>query len=137
MKIKHLLPYILVFLASCILTPIVFTSIIKNANKNAQEYIDHFNPLTHKLPNGKYLGKYKTLKILTLAKIEFEIKNGQVTHVQLKRLFHSPSSPYKEEIEFQIIQTKKLEVNTISGATRTSNFAKAAIKDALKNVCVK
>lgn len=133
MKIRQLLLYIFVFLASFILTPIVFTSIIKKANENAYKYIENFNPVTSELPDGTYVGKYKLFSVFTLSKIKFDIKNGKISQFELKRLFHSPGSAYKEEIENQIKKTGKLEVNAISGATRTSNFAKAAIKDAIRN----
>ena len=52
-------------------------------------------------------------------------------------MFHSPGNPCKEEIENQIKQTQRLEVNAITGATRTSNFAKAAIKAAIKSEKIK
>lgn len=132
MKIKKTIPYITILLASIFLTPIAFKSIIKKANEDAKEYISSFDPVTSELPDGLYLGKFKTLKVFTLSKIEFQIKDGKVINVNLKKLFHSPGSPYKEEIEYQIKQTKRLEVNAISGATRTSNFAKAAIKSAIE-----
>ena len=137
MKFKKAIPYIIVFLASFLLTPVAFNGVIKKANKNAKEYIEQFDPVTSELPNGIYLGKFKVLKIFTLSKIEFEIENGIVKNVSLKKLFHSPGNPYKEEIEYQIKQTKRLEVNAISGATRTSNFAKAAIKAAIENKTLK
>ena len=133
MKLKKLLPYILIFLASFFLTPVLFNKIIKRANKNASEFVQNFYPQTNHLPNGIYSGKYKIIGLFTLAKIEFEINNGNVIDINLKKLFHSPGSPYKDEIEKQILRSKKLEVNAISGATRTSNFAKAAIKVAIED----
>ncbi len=133
MLIKKYIRYLIIFIASFILAPIAFKGLIKKANENAQMYTQHFNPVTSKLSDGIYVGKFKMLKIFTLSNIEFEIKNGVVKQLTIKKLFHSPGSPYKEEIENQINKTKKLEVNAISGATRTSNFAKAAIKSAINN----
>lgn len=129
---KKYLPYILVFLASFALTPFAFQAVIKKANERAADYIEHFDPVTSELPNGKYLGKFKAFKLFTLSKIEFEIEDGIVTNIEIIRLFHSPGNPYKDEIEYQIKKSKKLEVNAISGATRSSNFAKAAIKKAIE-----
>ena len=137
MKFKTLIPYILVFIASFLITPIIVTNIIKSANENARQYVENFNPETFKLPNGTYQGKFKAFKILTLSKVEFVIENGLVKSIDFIRMFHSPGNPCKEEIENQIKQTQRLEVNAITGATRTSNFAKAAIKAAIKSEKIK
>lgn len=134
MKFKKLIPYILVFLASFLLTPIAITSFVKKANEEAKLYVEKFNPSTLQLPNGKYQGKFKAFKIFTMSKVEFAIKNGKVQDIKFKRMFHTPGSPYKEDIENKITQSQKLEVDAITGATRTSNFAKAAIKSALEKI---
>ena len=134
MAIKKLIPYILVFLASFIITPIIVTGFIKKANEQAREYAENFKPKTSTLPDGTYQGKYKAFGLFTMSDVEFTVLNGVVETIEFKRMFHSPGSAYKENIETQIKQSRKLEVNAISGATRTSNFAKAAIIDAVNNV---
>jgi uncharacterized protein with FMN-binding domain len=131
MAIKKLIPYILVFLASFIITPIIVTGIIKKANEQAREYGENFKPTTSNLPDGTYQGKYKAFGLITMSDVEFTVQNGVIETIEFKKMFHSPGSPYKENIENQIKESRKLEVNAISGATRTSNFAKAAIKDAI------
>ncbi|MBI9054121.1 MAG: FMN-binding protein [Bacteroidales bacterium] len=131
MKFKNVIPYILIFSASFILTPILFTSLIKKANDNSKEYLSNFNPVTSNLVDGVYKGKYKAFRIITLSKVEFEIENGQVKTFNLLKLFRSPGSIYKDEFEIRIQNSKRLEIDAISGATRTSNFAKAAIKSAI------
>ena len=133
MKFKKLIPYILVFSASFSFTPIAITAFVKKANGDAREYVKQFKPATSNLPNGIYQGKFKAFNILTMAKVEFIIGNGVIKKITFNRLFHSPGAIYKDEIENKIIQAQKLEVNAISGATRTSNFAKAAIKNAIEN----
>ncbi|MCK5171705.1 MAG: FMN-binding protein [Bacteroidales bacterium] len=133
MKFKVIIPYILVFIASFLITPIIITNIIKSANENARQYVESFNPASSNLSNGTYKGKFKAFKILTLSKVEFVIEDGLVKSIDFIRMFHSPGNPCKEEIENQIKQTQRLEVDAITGATRTSNFAKAAIKAAIKN----
>jgi len=133
MKFKNIIPYILVFLASFILTPLVITSLIKKANNDSKEFLANFSPLTQDLQDGLYKGKYKAFKIITLSKVEFVIKDGMVEKFTLNKLFRSPGSQYKEDIENRIRQSKRLEIDAISGATRTSNFANAAIKSALYN----
>lgn len=133
MKLKKILPYILVFLLSFFATPAIIMSFAKKANQQAKEFVQDFKPKTAQLPDGTYHGKYKAFGIITMAKVEFIVQNGFIITIEFKKMFHSPGSPYKENIENQIKQTKRLEVNAITGATRSSNFAKAAIKDAIYN----
>lgn len=133
MKFKNLIPYVLVFIASFLITPIAITSFVKKANENAKEYVHNFTPFTSNLVNGIYEGKYKAFGIITMSKVQFEIEDGLVKNINFIKMFHSPGSIYKENIETQIKQTQKLEVDAITGATRTSNFAKAAIKSAIVN----
>jgi len=133
MKFKSLLPYIIVFFISFFATPIIIINFAKIANEKASEYVENFKPVTSQLPNGIYEGKYKAFGLITMSKVEFTVKNGLIKQVEFKRLFHSPGSIYKENIVNQIKQTQRLEVNAITGATRTSNFAKGAIKDAIQD----
>ena len=133
MKFKKLIPYILVFLASFIITPVAITVFVKKANGDAREYVEQFKPVTSNLPNGIYQGKFKAFKIITMSKVEFEIENGFIKNIDFIRMTHFPGNAYKEDIENQIRNTGQLEVNAISGATRTCNFAKAAIKNAVEN----
>lgn len=132
MKLKKILPYILVFLISFFATPAIIMSFAKKANQQAKEFVQDFKPRTAQLPDGTYEGKFKAFRLITMSKVEFTVQNGTIKSIEFKRMFHSPGSPYKETIENQIKQSKRLEVNAITGATRSSNFAKAAIKDAIK-----
>ena len=134
MKFKKLIPYIIVFLISFFVTPVIVMSFAKKANENAKEYVEDFKPITSKLPDGTYEGKYKAFGIITMSKVEFTVKKGNIKNIKFKKMFHSPGSPYKESIENQIRQSQRLEVDAITGATRSSNFAKAAIKNALNNI---
>lgn len=47
-------------------------------------------------------------------------------------MFHSPGNPSKEKIKKYFRQRQQLEANEISCAIRTSNFAKATIKNTLE-----
>jgi len=133
MNFKNLTPYIFAFLASFFICLFALNSFIKKANNNAEQYIGQFQASTSQLPNGIYQGEFKVFKIFTFSKVEFKIENGEVSKIHFKRMYHSPGIPYKEEIEDQIKASKRLEVDAITGATRTGNFAKAAIKSAIEN----
>lgn len=132
MKFRKILPYVFVFISSFIITPFAITSFVKYAHIKAQEYTEDFNPATSKLKDGIYKGHFRFF-LITFSKVEFEIETGKVKSIDFKKMFHSPGSLYKKDIEFQIKRRKLLEVDAITGATRTSNFAKAAIKDATEN----
>lgn len=133
MKLKKILPYIIVFLISFFATPAIIMSFAKKANQQAREFVQDFKPKTSQLSDGIYKGKFKAFRLITMSKVEFTVQDGTIKNIEFKRMFHSPGSPYKENIENQIKQSKRLEVNAITGATRSSNFAKAAIKSAIKN----
>ncbi|MCD4833541.1 MAG: FMN-binding protein [Bacteroidales bacterium] len=137
MKFKNLISYILVFLASFLITPLAITSFVKKANDDANQYIERFEPVTSRLPDGIYKGKFKAFKIITMSKVEFEIENGFIKNINFIRMTRFPGNAYKSDIENQIRNTGQLEVNAISGATRTCNFAKAAIKAAIDNNVIK
>ena len=134
MKFKIIIPYVLVFITSFLITPIAINSFVKKANEEAKLYVHKFNPSTSQLQNGTYHGKFKAFKFITMSKVEFAVKNGKVLHIKFKRMFHTPGSPYKEDIENRIMLSEKLEIDALTGATRTSNFAKAAIKNALEDM---
>jgi len=52
--------------------------------------------------------------------------------ISFKRILHSPGKNYEIDIEKKILDNQDLELDAITGATRTSNFAKAAIKNAIQ-----
>jgi uncharacterized protein with FMN-binding domain len=133
MKIKKLIPYIIIFLTSFLGTPILITQFVKIANENAQLYIQNFTPTTSSLPDGNYKGKYKAFKLFTMSKVEFKVQNGIIIDISIDKLFHTPGSAYKNDIEKKIKQNKILEIDAVTGATRTSNFARAAIKNAIES----
>jgi uncharacterized protein with FMN-binding domain len=137
MKLKKILPYIIVFFISFFATPAIIRSFAKKANQQAKEYVENFEPKTSQLPNGFYVGKFKAFRLITMSKVEFTVQNGEIKNIEFKKMFHSPGSPYKESIENQIKQSKQLEINAITGATRSSNFAKAAIKHAIHHTKLK
>lgn len=91
MAIKKLIPYILVFLASFIITPIIVTGFIKKANEQAREYAENFKPKTSTLPDGTYQGKYKAFRLFTMSDVEFTVQNGVVETIEFKKMFHSPA----------------------------------------------
>lgn len=134
--LKKILLYLILFILSFTFTLIAISQGIKNANKKAHNYIANFSVKTSNLPDGTYHGKYKYV-FFTLAQIEFKIEHGLAKTVQIKKLYQTPGSLYKSEIEKKLSDSKTIELDAVSGATRTSNFTKAAIKNAVENVKIK
>lgn len=137
MKIRKLLPYLIVFLIAFIATPLIGNLAIKKANEEARQLTQNFHPNTTHLADGFYQGKFKVFNLITLSHVEFTIKNKKIEKLRFKKMFHTPGYLSKEDIETRIKNTKHLELDAISGATRTSNFAKAAIRNALTRQNIK
>ncbi|MDY6800504.1 MAG: FMN-binding protein [Bacteroidota bacterium] len=130
---KKILPYILVFFLAFFATPVIGNWIIKKAYEEAKNLTGNFHPNTAQLPDGYYQGKFKALKLITLSHVEFTIKNKKIESLKFKRMFYMPGYLSKKDIEENLKNTQNLALDAITGATRTSNFAKAAIKDAIEN----
>jgi len=131
MKIQKLLPYLIVFLIAFIATPLIGKLVIKKANEEAKQFTQNFHPNTTQLSDGFYQGKFKVFNLITLSHVEFTIKNNKIKKLRFKKMFHTPGYLSKKDIETKIKNTEHLELDAISGATNTSNFAKAAIKNAI------
>ncbi|MFP4023927.1 MAG: FMN-binding protein [Thiohalospira sp.] len=136
MNLKKLILYTAVFLIAFFATPLISNWIIQKANKEAEKYIENFHPETSNLKDGLYQGKFKIFNLITLSHVEFSIKNKKVEKLKFKKMFHTPGYLSKKDIEAKIKNTHQIELDAITGATRTSNFAKAAIKNAIvhKNI---
>lgn len=137
MKIKKLIPYILVFLIAFFAAPLIGKWFIQKANDEAEKYIEDFHPNTYGLQDGSYQGKFKIFNLITLSHVEFSIKENKIKKMRFKKMFHTPGYLSKDDITSKIKNNNQLELDAITGATRTSNFAKAAIKNAIKNQNIK
>lgn len=137
MKLKQIIPYIAVFLIAFFATPIIGNWFIKHANHQAEKYIKNFSAESSRLSDGNYQGKFKIFNLITLSHVEFSIQNKKVEKLKFKKMFHTPGYLSKKDIEAKIKNTHQLELDAITGATRTSNFAKAAIKNAIARQNIK
>lgn len=130
--LKRFAFYMLIFILSFVITAIIINQVIKIANKKAQDYTFNFTPNINYLQDGNYQGSYRFIGI-SLAEICFTLNNNELSFVEIPKLFQTPGSLYKKEIQNKLQLNKSLDLDAISGATRTSNFVKAAIKDAIEN----
>jgi len=102
------------------------------AGKNAAEFIGDFKPVMKEIENGKYEGEYSFLLDKIGAEISFEVKEGRLVNYEFGRLYSTIGYGAFENVRSQIDKNNDLNFDAVSGATITSNFAKAAIKNALE-----
>lgn len=100
--------------------------------RQAENAVGPFKPEMSDLENGVYYGEYKAFDAFTVAEVEFEIENGRLSKIEFDNLFITPGHSAGEEVRERITENGDLRFDTVTGATRTSSFAKAAIKDAIE-----
>ena len=109
-----------------------------NAGKKADIYVGDYTPELENLSDGSYTGTYKHPIMGKLADVEFTIFQGTVIHFQFRKLFCTPGYSIEKEITEFILNGNTLSFDALSGATKSSFFAKAAIKKAiLQNQAIK
>ncbi len=127
---------LIISIAVFVLPVILLVTSLININRignQAKEYIGEFIPDISKLSDGTYRGTYKISDSKTGAAIEFTINNHKVTAVSVKKLYRTPLYPVTKKIKPYIEQSKNLNFDAISGATKSSLLLKAAIKNSLKS----
>jgi uncharacterized protein with FMN-binding domain len=129
MMLKTALYIIAVIIIFIIGTFILFTT----AGNNAAEYVGRFKPDMSQIEDGSYEGAYSSIFDKFGAKITFDVKDGQLKHFHFDQLFGTIGYGGSESVIMKINEQKDLNFDVISGATITSNLAKAAIKTALEN----
>ncbi len=100
--------------------------------RQAENAVGGFKPEISDVGNGVYYGEYKAFDAFTVAEVEFEIEGGKLKDIDFVRLLQTPGHGANEEIRKRITEKGDLRFDTVTGATRTSSFAKAAIKDAVE-----
>ena len=106
---------------------------LNKAGNEAKERIGTFHPEITDLPDGKYTGSFNPAAKRFGAEVTFGIKNRQLGIIHFTKLFGTPGYGAPQQITAKIEETGDLDINAISGATITTNFAKAAIRDAIEN----
>lgn len=103
------------------------------AGRNAGKYVGEFQPRMSQIEDGQYEGEYSALFNQLGAKISFKVKNGELVHYNFEKLYGTIGYGAPQNIKSGIDQKEDLNIDSISGATVTCNFARAAIKNALEN----
>lgn len=102
------------------------------AGRNAGKYVGEFQPKMSQIEDGQYEGEYSAIFNKVGAKISFKVKDGELVHYNFERLYGTIGYGAPQNVKSGIDQKEDLNFDSISGATVTSNFAKAAIKNALE-----
>ena len=103
------------------------------AGRNAGKYVGEFQPRMSQIEDGQYEGEYSAIFNQVGAKISFKVKNGTLVHYNFEKLYGTIGYGAPQNIKSGIDQKEDLNFDSISGATVTCNFARAAIKNALEN----
>ncbi len=101
------------------------------AGYQAKKAVKGFHPDMTRISDGHYHGTFSFLGNVK-AEIRFEVVRGKVVNYRFEKLTGTPGYGADYAVGVQIDRAKSLDFEAASGATVTSNFAKAAIRDALE-----
>ncbi len=102
------------------------------AGKSASQYVGDFKPAAT-LADGNYHGTYSCLGGHISADVSFQIKDGKLYLIRFDKLYGTAFFGSAQKVYYAIDDQKNLDFDVVTGATITSNLAKAAIKNALQN----
>ncbi len=102
----------------------------KQAGLQAYRYVGQSRVELDSLADGTYQGSFQPFDMLTLARVQFKVKNGKVQQIAIPRLTVSPWNSIKSTITDSIRTRQSVKFDAITGATRSSFFVKAALHDA-------
>ena len=102
------------------------------AGRNAGKYVGEFQPKLSQIEDGHYEGEYSTIIRKVGAKISFKVKDGELVNFQFEKLYGTFGYGAQQNVKAGIDQKEDVNFDSISGATVTSNFARASIKNALE-----
>ena len=106
------------------------SELLKSLNNKIEE-LQNSNDTTGKLKDGKYEGSGVGFK--STIKVEVDIKGGKIESIKVVENGDDPDYFEKAKALIQsIISTQSTKVDSISGATRSSDGIKSAVRDALK-----
>jgi len=134
MKLFNIFLYLLGLIAVLIVVSLIMFNI---AGKRANSYIGDFRPDVSSLKDGTYKGSYSYLIERVGAKITFDVNQGKLGKYQFEKLYGTLGYGAPNSVKAQIDLRRNLDFDAVSGATVTSNFAKAAIKNAIDNGPIK
>ena len=80
--------------------------------------------------NGEYIGEYKNFRWSNT--VEVTVENHEIISIKIIKSGNQAQGELLDEIIDKVIDEQKVDIDTISGATATTNSVLKAIEDALK-----
>lgn len=105
--------------------------IIFLAGRSARKAIGNFKPVMAELSDGIYQGNFTYLGGVISAQVSFEVRQGKLGIVKFDKLYGTRSLGAAQRVYAAIDDQRDLDFDGVSGATVTSNLARAAIKNAI------
>lgn len=130
---KHLIA-VKLLRSTLIITAIVMVGglvIFSIASEHAEEYYITSKSELISSNSGVYIGEHKFANLLTFAKVQIKVVDGKIKDIDFIKLVNTPTHECKDEVMQRIVDSQEINFDAVSGATCTSNFAKAAVANAL------
>jgi uncharacterized protein with FMN-binding domain len=131
-KRSVILRWLIIFSMIITVVVVVGWTMFYNAGKAAREYVGDFEVNTIQLQDARYHGVYEIWGFRTAAELEFTIKDGELDSFSFTTILNTPGHGAREEIIRRINKTNDLNFDAVTGATHTTYFARAAIKNAIQ-----
>jgi uncharacterized protein with FMN-binding domain len=101
----------------------------QNKEKKESKYLKIENINFKKVRDGEYVGKYNLN--INSARISILVKDGAIIKIDILKHYHGPGYG-ADKLTEELIKKQTLEVDAISGATKSSYVLKKAVEDALR-----
>jgi len=102
----------------------------KHAGLKAYRYVGRSKTALDSLADGRYSGTFSPFNVIALARVNFQVTNGKVNDFTISRLVVTPWNKVKPALQDSVRRKKNLQFDSVTGATRSSFFVKAAVHNA-------
>ncbi|HKL37706.1 MAG TPA: FMN-binding protein [Bacteroidales bacterium] len=102
----------------------------KHAGLKAYHYVSRSEVALDSLDDGHYYGSFSPFDVIPLAQVTFQVSNGKVNEFKISRLVVTPWNKVKPALQDSVRSKKNLQFDSVTGATRSSFFVKAAVHNA-------
>ncbi len=128
-------PFLIIGVSMIIVLAGILTGvgILNVAGSKANQFVGSFRLQVDSLTDQTYTGRYSVWG-LTAAEVSFTVASGKLKEFRLNRVLSTPGYGIRQKITDTVTVSGNLDFDAISQATVSSNFVKAAIKDAVQNV---
>lgn len=119
--------YLLIFI---IIVVVAIYFYYNNVGKTARIYVDDYIVVLDSTNHGTYMGVYEAWPGITAASVSFSVDSGKLVQFDVIKVFTIMGGGVEDSIASVVEESGELDFDAISGATHSSYFIKAAIKNA-------